>query len=159
MAAMAVTTTHGAQAQVTPDRIKNAAQEPRNWLTNHHSFSASRYSPLDIVNKTNAKSLKLAFAVPIGGASGNEHLQATPIVEDGMMYVTDGWGSVYRIDVRSGRRGVIQWKMDPGTDRAWAGDVACCGVNNRGVGFWKGSIRGSIGGSRVKRAARGGRGT
>jgi alcohol dehydrogenase (cytochrome c) len=27
--------------------------------------------------------------------------------------------------------------LDPGTDRAWAGDVACCGVNNRGVALWK----------------------
>ena len=53
------------------------------------------------------------------------------------MYVPDGWGSVYAIDVKAGKRGVIKWKMDPGTDRAWAGDVACCGVNNRGVALWK----------------------
>jgi alcohol dehydrogenase (cytochrome c) len=49
------------------------------------------------------------------------------------MYVPDGWGSVYAIDLTAGKKGVIKWKMDPGTDRAWAGDVACCGVNNRGV--------------------------
>ncbi len=30
--------------------------------------------------------------------------------------------------------------MDPGTDRAWAGDVACCGVNNRGVALWKDKV-------------------
>jgi hypothetical protein len=44
------------------------------------------------------------------------------------MYVPDGWGSVYAIDVSAGRKGVIKWKMDPGIDRAWAADVACCGV-------------------------------
>ena len=35
------------------------------------------------------------------------------------------------------QEGEHQWKFDPGTDRAWAGDVACCGVNNRGVALWK----------------------
>ena len=56
------------------------------------------------------------------------------------MYVTDGWGSVYAIDVSSGKKGAIKWKFDPGVDRAWAGDVACCGVNNRGVALWKDKV-------------------
>jgi len=54
--------------------------------------------------------------------------------------VPDGWGSVYAIDLTAGKKGVIKWKMDPGTDRAWAGDVACCGVNNRGVALWKDKV-------------------
>jgi alcohol dehydrogenase (cytochrome c) len=44
------------------------------------------------------------------------------------------------IDVSTGRKGVIKWKMDPGIDRAWAGDVACCGINNRGVALWKDKV-------------------
>ena len=52
----------------------------------------------------------------------------------------DGWGSVYAIDVSSGKKGMIKWKFDPGVDRPWAGDVACCGVNNRGVALWKDKI-------------------
>ena len=56
------------------------------------------------------------------------------------MYVPDGWGSVYAIDMTAGKKGTIKWKMDPGTDRAWAGDVACCGVNNRGVALWKDKV-------------------
>ena len=79
-------------------------------------------------------------AIESGGRYKHGNLQATPIVEDGMMYVTDGWGSVYAIDVAGGKKGVIKWKFDPGTDRAWAGDVACCGVNNRGVALWKDKI-------------------
>ena len=35
---------------------------------------------------------------------------------------------------------MIKWKFDPGVDRAWAGDVACCGVNNRGVALWKDKV-------------------
>ena len=75
-----------------------------------------------------------------GGRYAFGNLEATPLVEDGMMYVPDGWGSVYAIDVSTGKKGVIKWKFDPGIDRAWAGDVACCGVNNRGVALWKDKV-------------------
>ena len=51
------------------------------------------------------------------------------------MYVTDGWGSVYKIDTHGGQ-GKLVWKMDPKTDHDWAGAVACCGVDNRGVALW-----------------------
>ena len=112
-------------AELTYERLLNP--EPQNWLTNHHDYSAHRYSPLDIINTSNAKNLKLAFATPIGGATGNEHLQATPLVEDGFMYMVDVWGVVYKIDVRSGSRGQTIWKMDPGLQKA---------DRNRGVALW-----------------------
>ena len=41
---------------------------------------------------------------------------------------------------RAAPRALIKWKFDPGIDRAWAGDVACCGVNNRGVALWKDKV-------------------
>jgi alcohol dehydrogenase (cytochrome c) len=56
------------------------------------------------------------------------------------MYVTDGWGAVYAIDVSSGKKATFRWKFDPAIDKAWAGDVACCGVNNRGVALWKDKV-------------------
>ena len=91
------------------------------------------------------KNLKPAFTVALsgfqsGGRYAHGNLEATPLVEDGIMYVPDGWGSVYAIDLTAGKKGTIKWKMDPGTDRAWAGDVACCGVNNRGVALWKDKV-------------------
>src|SRR5271168_3647870 len=104
-----------AAAEVTYDRL--AKPEPQNWLMNHHDFGSHRYSALDIINKTNAKNLKLAFALPLGGTAGNEYTEATPLVEDGFMYVTDVWSVVYKIDVRSGMAGRIAWKMDPGTQK------------------------------------------
>src|SRR6267378_1861489 len=88
-------------ADVTPDRLANADKEPQNWLMNHRTYDAQRYSPLARINKDNIKSLKLAYAVAIGGTSANENLQATPLVEDGFMYIVDLWGIVYKIDVRS----------------------------------------------------------
>jgi len=112
-------------ADVTFERLQHP--EPQNWLMNHHDFAAQRYSALDTINKSNVRNLKLAFAVALGGTSGNENLVATPLVEDGFMYVPDDWGVVYKIDVRSGTRGQIVWKMNPGQQRV---------ERNRGVALW-----------------------
>jgi alcohol dehydrogenase (cytochrome c) len=77
--------------EVTPDRLVNADKEPHNWLMNHRTYDAQRYSPLARINKDNVKDLKLAYAVAIGGTSANENLQATPLAEDGYLYVVDQW--------------------------------------------------------------------
>src|SRR3979409_2116033 len=98
-------------ADVTPDRLANP--EPGNWLMNHRTYDAQRYSPLDKINKTTGRNLKLAYSVGIGGPSANENLQSTPLAEDGYLYVVDQWGVVYKIDGRSGDMGRIVWRMDP----------------------------------------------
>jgi len=94
---------------------------------NHHDYNSQRFSPLDKITKSNVKDLKLAFAVALGGTSPNEYLEATPLVDDGFMYMTDVWGVVYKIDVRSGTQGRILWKMDPGQQKP---------DRNRGVALW-----------------------
>lgn len=86
-------------ADVTFERLLNP--EPHNWLMVNRDFTAQRHSTLDQINKSNIKNLKLQFAVAIGGTSPNEGLQVTPLVDDGFMYVIDGWGVVYKIDGRS----------------------------------------------------------
>ena len=137
--------TPAAAADMTNDRALNPQREPQNWLLHHGNYQGHRFSLLKEIDTASIKNMRLAYTVGLSGlqnggryAFGN--LEATPIVEDGIMYVPDGWGSVYAIDMTAGRKGVIKWKMDPGTDRAWAGDVACCGVNNRGVALWKDKI-------------------
>src|SRR6266700_234393 len=104
-------------AEVTFDRLVNADKEPHNWLMNHRTYDGQRYSPLSNINRNNAKNLKLAYAVPLGGGTGNEFTNATPLVEDGFMYTTDSWGVLYKIDVRAGDAGRIVWRMDPKQER------------------------------------------
>src|SRR4051794_16341003 len=111
---MASTTTARA-ADVTFERLQNP--EPQNWLMNHRTYDSQRHSPLDQINKGNIKNLQLKFAIALGGTSGNEDLEVTPLVDDGFMYVIDGWGVVYKIDVRSGKSGNIVWKMDPSQEK------------------------------------------
>jgi alcohol dehydrogenase (cytochrome c) len=132
-------------ADMTSERALNPQREPQNWILHHGNYQGHRFSALKEINTDTVKNLKPAFTVALGGfQSGGRYafgnLEATPLVEDGIMYVPDGWGSVYAIDVTAGKKGTIKWKMDPGTDRAWAGDVACCGVNNRGVALWKDKV-------------------
>jgi len=113
-------------AEVTPQRLANP--EPQNWLMNHRTYDAQRFSPLDMINKGNVKNLKLAYAVAIGGTAVGENLQATPLVEDGFMYIVDLWGIVYKIDVRSGEAGRIVWRMDPKQEKF--------PLSNRGAALW-----------------------
>jgi alcohol dehydrogenase (cytochrome c) len=132
-------------ADMTTERALNPQREPQNWILHHGNFQGHRFSQLKEINTDTVKNLKPVFTVALsgfqsGGRYAHGNLEATPLVEDGMMYVPDGWGSVYAIDVTAGKKGVIKWKMDPGTDRAWAGDVACCGINNRGVALWKDKV-------------------
>jgi alcohol dehydrogenase (cytochrome c) len=112
-------------ADVTYERLLNP--EPQNWLTHHRDYGSQRHSPLNTINATNVKNLKLLFAVSLGGKSVGESLEATPLVDDGFMYTVDSWGVVYKIDVRSGTSGKILWKMDPKLDKQ---------DRNRGVALW-----------------------
>jgi alcohol dehydrogenase (cytochrome c) len=115
-------------AEVTSDRLINADKEPQNWLMTHRTYDAQRYSPLDKINTSNVKSLKLAYAVAIGGTSPIENLQSTPLAEDGYLYVVDQWGVLYKIDGRSGDVGRIVWRMDPGQEKL--------PLSNRGAALW-----------------------
>src|SRR5215469_11250710 len=89
-------------AEVTPERLLNPDKEPQNWLMNHRTYDGQRFSPLARINKGNVKGLKLAYAIPLGGLGGNEWNEATPLVENGFLYITDSWGVLYKIDGTSG---------------------------------------------------------
>jgi alcohol dehydrogenase (cytochrome c) len=114
--------------EVTADRLTNANKEPQNWLMNHRTYDAQRYSPLDKINKANVKNLKLVYALAIGGTAANENLQSTPLAEDGFLYIVDQWGVVYKVDVRSGDLARIVWRMDPGQEKL--------PLSNRGAALW-----------------------
>ncbi|MCW5697145.1 MAG: PQQ-binding-like beta-propeller repeat protein [Bauldia sp.] len=119
----------GASAQVTYDRLLNP--EPGNWLMNNMTYDANRYVELDEINKDNVGDLRLAFVIsliprPIAGIGAG--LQATPLVDNGILYMTDGGAALYRIDVSSGDQAYINWIMDPETDPEIAGIN-----NNRGA--------------------------
>jgi alcohol dehydrogenase (cytochrome c) len=109
-------------ADVTAERLLNAASDPQNWLMVHHDYNNSRHSNLNQINRDNIKDLKLKFVFSIGGRStggtmrGKE--ESTPLVDDGFMYVADTWSRVMKLDVRSGAEAVPLWRYDPKITRA-----------------------------------------
>src|SRR5262249_36044194 len=85
------------------------------------------------VNAGNARNLGLVWSYDLESTRG---VEATPVVVDGIMYVTASWSVVHAINARTGKR---LWTYDPKVDRegAWKG---CCDVGNRGVAIWKGKV-------------------
>jgi alcohol dehydrogenase (cytochrome c) len=124
---MLATASSAFAADVTPERLLNPDREPQNWLMNHRTYDGQRFSPLARINKDNVKGLKLAYAVPLGGVGGNEWNEATPLAENGLLYITDSWGVLYKIDGTSGDVGRVVWRMDPKQDKQGT---------NRGAAFW-----------------------
>ena len=106
-------------APTTPERLRNAANEPQNWLMNLGSYNGWHYSKLSQINKSNVGGLRVQFTASIGGngqstvpgSRGNE--QSGPLVEDGFLYLTDSHLKIMKFDVRSGARAYPLWRWDP----------------------------------------------
>jgi|SRR5689334_4553638 len=126
-------------AGVNYERILNARDEPQNWLTYYGAYNGQRYSPLDQINTENVKRLLPAWVFQAGttgliaGAS-TYSFEATPIVVDGIMFLSgwDGW--VWALDAKTGTE---IWRYK----HAVPFDVSlCCGNVNRGVAVAQGKV-------------------
>ena len=111
-------------AQVSSDRLRGAAREARNWLTYSGGYFSQRHSTLDQITPANVGDLELQwmYQAPVFGP-----WQATPIVVDGVMYVSQRPNDIVALDARTGRVFWVYSYPTPPDHRA------CCGANNRGV--------------------------
>src|SRR3990170_6739297 len=116
-------------AGVAAGRILGAANNNADWLTHGRTYDEQRFSPLARIHQGNVGDLKLAWYFDLDTTRGQE---ATPLVIDGVMYVTSAWSKVFALDARTGRE---LWRFDPKGEGAKAID-ACCDVVNRGVAAW-----------------------
>jgi quinohemoprotein ethanol dehydrogenase len=107
-------------------RLAAAERDAANWLTHGRTWGEQRYSPLAQIDETNVARLAPAWVYATGETRGHE---ATPLVVDGVMYVTLPWSIVVALDAATGRE---LWRHDPEVPRGW-GRFACCDVVNRGV--------------------------
>src|SRR5680860_846322 len=119
--------------QVNTDRLETADSTPEDWLSYGKNYSEDRFSTLNQINKSNIDSLGLAWSIDLGTTRG---IEATPIVVDGIMYLTGPWSVVYAIDARKGK---IIWTYDPEVPKGF-GEKACCDVVNRGVALYQGLV-------------------
>lgn len=103
------------------------------WPLHGRAADGARFSPMSNINANNVAGLGLAWSFDIEPDRG---MQATPIVVDGVMYVTGPYSIVYALDASTGRQ---IWRYDPEVDRGIT-DRGCCGPNNRGVAVANGKV-------------------
>ena len=102
-------------------------------MTYGRTYSEQRFSPLDQITADNVNLLGLAWYADFDIDRGQE---ATPLIIDGVMYVSTAWSMVRAFDAKTGRP---LWLYDPEVPRE-LGVRGCCDVVNRGVAAWKGKI-------------------
>ncbi len=120
-------------ANVTQERLLNAASEPGQWLTYGGSYQEQRYSQLTQITADNIDQLGMAWYADLGTNRGQE---STPLFIDGVIYVSESWSKVNAYDARTG---ALLWHYDPEVSGEF-GSRGCCDVVNRGVAAWNGKI-------------------
>lgn len=120
-------------ADVDDARLAAAESEPQNWLMYNGGWHERRFSGLAQIDPGNVAQLKPAWFIEFDTTRGQE---ATPLVVDGVMYVSTAWSKVHALDARTGRQ---LWYYDPAAPGI-SGVPACCDVDNRGVALYKGRV-------------------
>src|SRR3954462_12786521 len=128
-------------------RLINAQIEPQNWLMMNGDYGATRYSKLSQINRENVKSLRMVWALALGGMqdvgqNGPEN-ELYPLIDNGFMYTTDGWGTIYKIDARDPGKGSFAWIADPGVKHQ--GNPP----RTRGIALWEDLVIGGLPDGRV----------
>lgn len=113
--------------------IQRNSSSGKDWPSHGLDYAETRFSRLDKITTDNVGKLGLVWSYNLESTRG---VEATPLVVDGVMYVTASWSVVHAVDVRTGKR---LWSFDPQVDRA-KGYKGCCDVVNRGVALWKGKV-------------------
>jgi alcohol dehydrogenase (cytochrome c) len=111
-------------AQVTYDDLLHAGKHPENWITYSGTYLGQRYTTLDQITPANVKNLEMKWVFQ---ADSIQKMEASPIVVDGVMYVTQAPNDVVALDARTGRIfWTYQYHVSPDAR-------LCCGQVNRGL--------------------------
>jgi PQQ-dependent dehydrogenase (methanol/ethanol family) len=121
-AAMVVGAAHVASAASWEDLTK-AGSDGKNWLVYGGDLGQMRYSPNSQINTKTVKKLKVKWIFQTGVLGSFEN---TPLVEDGVMYVTTPYNHVFAVDAKTGK---MLWHHE----HKLGTTIFCCGPNNRGV--------------------------
>lgn len=113
--------------------IRANTAKTSDWPSYGLDYAETRFSKLDQINAGNVKDLGLAWSYNLESTRG---VEATPLVVEGIMYVTASWSVVHAIDVRTGKK---LWTFDPKVDKS-KGFKGCCDVVNRGVALYQGKV-------------------
>ena len=134
--AACVAFTLGVVACVTTSGTKGGANTAAatQWTEHGRDGNEQRFSPLTQINADNVKDLGLNWFADL---TERGQWQSTPLMVDGLIYVTTPWSKVYAFDAKTGK---FQWKYDPKVPRELAATSLCCNNSNRGATYYKGKI-------------------
>jgi alcohol dehydrogenase (cytochrome c) len=132
---------------VNKERLINAQNEPQNWLMMNGDYSSHRYSKLTQFNRDNVKNLRMVWTLALGGMQdlGQNGLEneVNPLIDNGFMYTSNGWGTIYKIDAREPNRGTYVWANDLGVRHE--GNRP----QTRGIALWEDLVIGVLPDGRV----------
>jgi quinohemoprotein ethanol dehydrogenase len=114
-------------------RLAAADGDSGSWLMYGRTYDDHRFSPLKNINEQTIGRLGLVWSRELGTTRG---LQATPLVENGVIYTTGSWSVVHALDAKTGN---VRWTYDPAVPRTRAFFI-CCDVVNRGVALYRGKV-------------------
>lgn len=114
-------------------RLTGADGDVANWLTTGRTYDEQRFSPLDQIRPENVGRFGLAWYADLNMSRGEE---ATPLVIDGVLYLSTAWSTVRAFNASTGRP---LWSFDPQVPRETLVKT-CCDAVNRGVAAWNGRI-------------------
>ena len=120
-------------AEVTNDMLLNAAREADNWRMAGRDYAGSRFSPLKQVNTRNIKRLVPKWTFSLGTLDAQN---TTPLVSDGVMYVTASHGRTYAVDAKTGTM-IWQYAHQLPED---VGKAMCCDIGNRGAALYNDKV-------------------
>jgi quinohemoprotein ethanol dehydrogenase len=123
---------------IDAERLLNADAEPDQWMALGRTYHGQRFSPLTQINAENVATLGFAWEYEARSRRGRvEHpQQATPLMVDGVLYVSGPWGSAFAVDARTGEE---RWRYDPDVDGS-SNRRSCCGAVSRGLQVWNGKV-------------------
>ncbi|AWI86387.1 quinonprotein alcohol dehydrogenase (plasmid) [Alloyangia pacifica] len=117
-------TLYGDLQSVTQSMLSRAAGDGNNFLHTNGNYAQTRYYPASQINTGNVRSLRPAW---IFQTDIVDSMETSPIVVNGVMYITTAFNEVYALDARTGAQ-IWHHKHSMGPVTTY-----CCGPNNRGV--------------------------
>lgn len=130
LAMLTLPSTAHADAAVNDARMKSAGADGANWILHGRDYANQRFSPLDAINAGNVKKLVPKFIYQTGVAGT---FQTTPLVVDGVMFLTTPFSHVVALDAATGEE---KWRYE----HKRTSDKLCCGPANRGASIGYGKI-------------------
>ena len=118
--------TFAQETGLTFERLINAEAEPHNWLTYSGGYDSQRHTTLDQIDPANVTDLELKWVFQ---AQSLQVFQTTPLVVDGIMYLTEAPNTVVALDAKLGR---VFWRYEYTPSNL---SRPCCGRVNRGLGM------------------------